>query len=67
VAIVASALVTVEATPRAGGSEVAVTPESGFPADAPSLRISAAAVFGGIEVTTGLEDVETSRADFADG
>jgi predicted membrane protein len=67
IAVPATWRVTVEGTPRAGGIEVAVTPDSDLPADAPLLRISATAVLGGIEVTTGLEDDVTGRADVADG
>lgn len=48
--------VLVAAESRAGGVDVRVTPEPELAEDAPSLRVTAFAALGGVQVTTGRAD-----------
>ena len=48
--------ITVEPTVIGGGVELSVAAEEDLPHDAPSLRVEATAMLGGIHVTTTLDD-----------
>jgi predicted membrane protein len=54
--------VVVESDAKAGGVDVRVTPEVELVADAPSLRVEARALLGGIQVTTEPDDDDDTHA-----
>jgi hypothetical protein len=55
--------VTVAGEPRAGGMDVRVTPPEELAADAPSLRVDAAALLGGVVVAAARQRGDGSTAD----